>query len=125
MALSELERLAMIARAGANPVYPTQNVAVTIAANRTLNQVVDDTFSTDADTDTTNARITSVSSSINTTIGTKASTVSVTAISSSFAAIIPFNSITGSCTNDAAAASAGVPVGGLYHTAGAIKVRLV
>ena len=27
--------------------------------------------------------------------------------------------------NDAAAAAAGVPVGGMYHTAGAVKVRLV
>ena len=26
--------------------------------------------------------------------------------------------------NDGAAASGGVPVGGLYHTAGAVKVRL-
>jgi hypothetical protein len=37
----------------------------------------------------------------------------------------PFASVTGSCANDAAAQSAGVPVGGLYHTSGTIKVRLV
>ena len=30
-----------------------------------------------------------------------------------------------SAANDAAAESAGVPVGGLYHTSGAVKVRLV
>lgn len=30
-----------------------------------------------------------------------------------------------SYASDAAAAAAGIPVGGLYHTAGAIKVRLV
>lgn len=30
-----------------------------------------------------------------------------------------------SYANDAAAASAGVPIGGLYHTSGTVKVRLV
>jgi len=30
-----------------------------------------------------------------------------------------------SYANDAAAAAAGVPVGGLYHTIGTVKVRLV
>jgi len=30
-----------------------------------------------------------------------------------------------SYTNDAAAAAAGIPVGGIYQTAGAVKVRLV
>lgn len=29
-----------------------------------------------------------------------------------------------SAANDGAAATAGVPIGGLYHTAGAVKVRL-
>jgi hypothetical protein len=29
-----------------------------------------------------------------------------------------------SYVNDAAAAAAGVPVGGLYHTAGTVKIRL-
>lgn len=29
-----------------------------------------------------------------------------------------------SYANDAAAAAAGVPVGGLYHTAGTVKIRL-
>jgi len=29
-----------------------------------------------------------------------------------------------SAADDAAAATAGVPIGGLYHTAGAVKVRL-
>lgn len=32
---------------------------------------------------------------------------------------------TTSYANDAAAAAAGIPVGGLYHTAGAVKIRLV
>ena len=31
----------------------------------------------------------------------------------------------GSLADDTAAAAAGVPVGGLYHTAGAIKIRIV
>ena len=30
-----------------------------------------------------------------------------------------------SAANDSAADSAGVPIGGLYHTSGAVKVRLV
>ncbi len=30
-----------------------------------------------------------------------------------------------SAANDAAAATAGVPIGGLYHTSGAVQVRLV
>ena len=98
MALSELERLAIIARQGTSPVYSAKTIGVTIPANRTLGEVIDDTFATDTDKVTTNAKLDALS---------------------------PFAAITGSCTNDAAAASAGVPVGGLYHTAGAIKVRLV
>ena len=35
-----------------------------------------------------------------------------------------FASITGSFANDTAAQAAGVPVGGLYHTTGTVKVRL-
>ena len=30
-----------------------------------------------------------------------------------------------SAANDTAAAAAGVPIGGMYHTSGAVKVRLV
>lgn len=30
-----------------------------------------------------------------------------------------------SYANDAAAAAAGVPIGGLYHTSGTVKIRLV
>ena len=96
--LSELERQAIVDREGTSPVYPTQTIGVTIPANRTLNQVIDDTFATDTDKATTNAKLNALS---------------------------PFAAITGSCANDAAAQSAGVPVGGLYHTSGAIKVRLV
>ena len=97
MGLNELERQAVIDSQGPSPVYPTQTIGVTIPANRTLSQVIDDTFATDTDKVTTNAKLDALS---------------------------PFAAITGSCANDAAAASANVPVGGLYHTAGAIKVRL-
>ena len=45
-------------------------------------------------------------------------------ISSKFFAKFFANTITGSLANDAAAAAVGVPVGGLYHTSGAVKVRL-
>jgi hypothetical protein len=93
----ERERAGEVARQGANPVYSTQQIGITIPANRTLSEVIDDTFATDADKVTTNAKLNALS---------------------------PFASITGSCANDTAAASANVPVGGLYHTAGAIKVRL-
>ncbi len=63
----------------------------------TLTAVIDATFATDVDKVTTNAKLDALS---------------------------PFAAITGSCANDTAAASAGVPVGGLYHTTGTIKVRL-
>jgi hypothetical protein len=95
--IDELERQAVIDREGPNPVYPTQQVGVTIPANTTLENYIDATFATDADKTATNAKLNALS---------------------------PFASITGSCANDTAAASANVPVGGLYHTAGAIKVRL-
>lgn len=93
----ERERAGEVARQGANPVYSTKQIGVTIPANKTLSEVVDETFATDSDKVTTNAKLNALS---------------------------PFAAITGSCANDAAAASANVPVGGLYHTAGAIKVRL-
>jgi hypothetical protein len=32
--------------------------------------------------------------------------------------------VTGSFANDAAASAAGIPIGGLYHTTGTVKVRL-
>ena len=98
MGFQELERQAIVDREGTSPVYGVGQVGVTIPADRTLSEVIDDTFATDADKVTTNAKLNALS---------------------------PFAAITGSCANDTAAASAGVPVGGLYHTSGAIKVRLV
>ena len=71
---------------------------VLIDDQTTLNAVVDSTFATDVDKAATNAKLDALS---------------------------PFAAITGSCANDTAAANAGVPVGGLYHTSGTIKVRLV
>jgi hypothetical protein len=56
-----------------------------------------------------------------------ATDASVTSLSGSIAtkmANTSFGYVTGSFANDGAAASAGVPVGGLYHTAGTVKVRL-
>jgi hypothetical protein len=93
-----------------NRDYGTKPVMIDDAT--TLTAVIDATFATDSDETTTNARITSVSGSINTTIG---------AVSSSLSGRL---TITGSCINDAAAAVVGVPIGGLYHTTGTIKVRL-
>lgn len=39
-------------------------------------------------------------------------------------AISPYTLAPGSYADDSAAATAGVPVGGLYHTTGTVKVRL-
>jgi hypothetical protein len=56
-----------------------------------------------------------------------ATDASVTSLSGSIAtklANTSFEYVTGSFANDGAAASAGVPIGGLYHTTGTVKVRL-
>ena len=53
-----------------------------------------------------------------------ASDAALSAVSASFASVSRVYNISGSFANDGAAASAGVPVGGLYHTAGTAKVRL-
>ena len=122
---------------------------VMISHNTTLNEVVDITFETDAVAAMVSAslnntiyavsasignNITAVSSSINTTIGAVSSSIntSIGAVSSSINTTIGAVSgsfsnrltITGSCVNDAAAALVGVPIGGLYHTTGTVKVRL-
>jgi hypothetical protein len=122
---------------------------VMISHNTTLNEVVDITFETDAVAAMVSAslnntiyavsasignNITAVSSSINTTIGAVSSSINTTigAVSSSINTTIGAVSgsfsnrltITGSCVNDAAAALVGVPIGGLYHTTGTVKVRL-
>ncbi len=82
----------------------------------TLNEVVDLTFDTDAAaalvSGSINTTITAVSSSINTRLNE---------VSQSLSSSI---NIPGSYANDSAAATGGVRIGGLYHTSGAVKVRL-
>jgi hypothetical protein len=116
---------------------------VMIDDTTTLNEVVDITFETDAVaamvsaslnttiyavsasignnitavSGSTNSTISAVSSSINTTLGVVSSS-----ISSSINLTI---SVPGTYANDAAAQAAGVRIGGLYHTSGTVKVRLV
>jgi hypothetical protein len=84
--------------------------------------------------------ITAVSSSINTTIGAVSSSINsrITSVSASAAAtyitsasmvntltsFIVYGGPGGGHVNDAAAALNGCPIGGLYHTAGTVKVRL-
>ena len=62
----------------------------------------------------TDADITSLSGSITSLSGSVATKMANTS----------FAYITGSFANDTAAQAAGVPVGGLYHTTGTVKVRL-
>ena len=116
---------------------------VMIDDNTTLNEVVDITFETDAVAAMVSAslnttiyavsasignNITAVSSSINTNINTVISTgTQLAAIMAYTASLLSVKLHSGSLVNyanDAAAAAGGVPVGNLYHTAGAVKVRL-
>ena len=72
----------------------------------------------DGDGLATDASVTSLSGSVSS---------SITSLSGSIAtkmANTSFGYITGSFANDVAAASAGVAIGGLYHTTGTVKVRL-
>jgi hypothetical protein len=122
---------------------------VMIDDNTTLNEVVDITFETDAVaamvsaslnttiyavsasignnitavSGSTNSTILAVSSSINTTIAAVSSSIDtrLNAVSQSLSASI---NIPGTYANDTAAATAGVRIGGLYHTTGTVKVRL-
>jgi hypothetical protein len=71
----------------------------------------------------TNSTILAVSSSINTTIVAVSSSIDtrLNAVSQSLSSSI---NIPGTYANDTAAATAGVRIGGLYHTTGTVKVRL-
>jgi len=71
----------------------------------------------------TNTTIFAVSSSINTRIGAVSSSIDtrLNAVSQSLSSSI---NIPGTYANDTAAATAGVRIGGLYHTTGTVKVRL-
>ena len=111
---------------------------VMIDDNTTLNEVVDITFETDAVAAMVSAslnttifevsasignNITAVSSSINSRIGAVSSSIDtrLNAVSQSLSSSI---NIPGTYANDTAAATAGVRIGGLYHTTGTVKVRL-
>ncbi len=105
---------------------------VMIDDNTTLNDVVDITFETDAVaamvSASVNTTLLAVSSSINTTLGAVSSSINTTlgAVSSSISSSINLTiSVPGTYANDAAAQAAGVRIGGLYHTTGTVKVRLV
>jgi molybdopterin-binding protein len=94
---------------------------VMIDDNTTLNEVVDLTFDTDA-------VAALVSGSINTRIESVISTgtqlASILAYTASLLSVKLHSGSLINFANDAAAATGGVPVGNLYHTAGAVKVRL-
>ena len=111
---------------------------VMIDDTTTLNEVVDITFETDAVAAMVSAslnttifevsasignNITAVSGSINTRIGAVSSSIDtrLNAVSQSLSSSI---NIPGTYANDTAAATAGVRIGGLYHTTGTVKVRL-
>jgi hypothetical protein len=150
--ITELKKAAHIAKYPAPPAdsyepVQTEKVAL-IPLQSTIQDYLDITFDTDVmaamvsqsiettlASKATTASLTSVSQSIETTLASKATTASLTSVSQSIETTLastnaklngffPFASVTGSCANDAAAQAAGVPVGGLYHTAGAVKVRL-
>jgi molybdopterin-binding protein len=94
---------------------------VMIDDNTTLNEVVDLTFDTDA-------VAALVSGSINTRIESVISTgtqlASIMAYTASLVSVKLHSGSLINFANDAAAATGGVPLGNLYHTAGAVKVRL-
>ena len=111
---------------------------VMIDDTTTLSEVVDITFETDAVAAMVSAslnttiyavsasigqNIVAVSSSINTTIGAVSGSIDtrLNAVSQSLSSSI---NIPGTYANDTAAATAGVRIGGLYHTTGTVKVRL-
>ena len=111
---------------------------VMIDDTTTLSEVVDITFETDAVAAMVSAslnttiyavsasigqNIVAVSSSINTTIGAVSGSIDtrLNAVSQSLSSSI---NIPGTYANDTAAATAGVRIGGLYHTSGTVKVRL-
>ena len=124
-----------------NRDYGTKPVMIDDAT--TLNEVVDITFETDAVAAMVSAslnttiyavsasignNITAVSGSTNTRIESVISTgTQLAAIMAYTASLLSVKLHSGSLinfANDAAAATGGVPVGNLYHTAGAVKVRL-
>ena len=141
--LDDMQRAAVVATQSPNPKYKVNTTGVNIPADKTLNEIVDLTFDTDAaaalvsgSINTTifavsasiGNNITAVSSSINTNINTVISTgTQLAAIMAYTASLLSVKLHSGSLVNyanDAAAAAGGVPVGNLYHTTGTVKVRL-
>ena len=138
MGHQQSEIQAQIDRQGPNPIYGVGQVGVVIPANTTLNEVVDITFETDAVAAMVSAslnttiyavsasignNITAISGSTNSTILAVSSSIDtrLNAVSQSLSSSI---NIPGTYANDTAAATAGVRIGGLYHTTGTVKVRL-
>jgi hypothetical protein len=113
-----------------NRDYGTKPVMIDDAT--TLNEVVDITFETDAVaamvSASLNTTIFEVSGSTNTRIESVISTgtqlASILAYTASLLSVKLHSGSLINFANDAAAATGGVPVGNLYHTAGAVKVRL-
>jgi len=75
-------------------------------------------LATDTDISASNAARVSLSGSVSSNITSLSGSIATKMANTSF------GYITGSFANDVAAASASVPVGGLYHTTGTVKVRL-
>jgi hypothetical protein len=100
---------------------------VMIDDTTTLNEVVDLTFNTDSIaamvSGSINTTIGAVSGSTNSTILAVSSSIDtrLNAVSQSLSSSI---NIPGTYANDTAAGTAGVKIGGLYHTTGTVKVRL-
>ena len=75
-------------------------------------------LATDTDISASNAARVSLSGSVSSNITSLSGSIATKMANTSF------GYITGSFANDGAAASAGVAIGGLYHTTGTVKVRL-
>ena len=120
---------AVSASIGQNIVAVSSSINTTIGAvsssiNTTIGAVSSSINTTlTAVSSSINTTLTTVSSSINTRIGAVSSSIDtrLNAVSQSLSSSI---NIPGTYANDTAAATAGVRIGGLYHTTGTVKVRL-
>jgi len=73
------------------------------------------------------AKLTASADGTKVLLGTAAeNALQIDSTAKTIAALAPYSLLpTASYVDDVAAAAGGVPVGGLYHTAGTVKVRLV
>ena len=94
---------------------------VMIDDNTTINDYIDLTFDTDAVAAMVSG---SINTSINTVISTGTQLAAIMAYTASLLSVKLHSGSLVNVANDTAAATGGVPVGNLYHTAGAVKVRL-